>query len=67
MLKGSPSVAMKTLSLRELAQKRDQMQEEIRILQTDQRILNERVAEKLMKDGRWDLVTVNWNKLKRIG
>lgn len=58
---------MKDLSLRELAEKRDRMMEEQRQLNADMRTMNDRVAEKLMKDGRWDLVTVNWNKLKRIG
>ena len=33
----------------------------------ERRFLEEQVVEKLCKDGRWDVLSVNWSKLARMG
>ena len=51
----------------EMADRRNAIIAEQRSLATEKRFLEEQVVEKLFKEGRYDMLTVNWSKLARMG
>lgn len=53
--------------LSEMADRRNAIIAEQRSLVTEKRFLEEQVVEKLFKEGRYDMLNVNWSKLARMG
>lgn len=59
--------SLKGGSVQQLAERRRDIITEQGNLQTEKRFLEEQVVERLLHEGRTDMLNVNWSRLERIG